>query len=155
LSGPEVARNPQLDIRAAVIRFTIALLLVACVLMSCRSGREETGTTIYEGQPVAVLPPETAPPPPVSAPRPRETYAPSPEGEREAEAPPPPATPRATPRVTVNTEAPQFPVAKPVPGKPGFVYSPFESNGTMIDVTGYSSGTKVKDPGTNKIFIVP
>ncbi len=46
-------------------------------------------------------------------------------------------------------------MAKAVPGKPGFVYSPFESDGTMIDVTGYSSGTKVKDPGTNKIFIVP
>jgi hypothetical protein len=74
--------------------------------------------------------------------------------EAEAETQPTPrATPRATPRVSSN-EA-QFPVAKPVPGKPGFVYSPFESNGTMIDVTGYSSGQKVKDPGTNKIFIVP
>jgi len=42
-----------------------------------------------------------------------------------------------------------------LPPESGFVYSPFESNGTMIDVTGYSSGQKVKDPGTNKIFIVP
>jgi hypothetical protein len=103
-----------------------------------------------------VLPPESAPPPPpVNPVRTTErTAPPGPVRETEAETQPPPApTPRATARVTSN-EA-QFPVAKPVPGKPGFVYSPFESNGTMIDVTGYSSGQKVKDPGTNKIFIVP
>ena len=144
-------------------RSLIPLLLIACLVAACRTDRypqRETTTTVYEGQPVAVLPPESAPPPPpLSTGRAHERVVPPPppEGQAETEAPPPPsATPRITPHVSVNSEtAPQFPVAKPVPGKAGFVYSPFESNGTMIDVTGYASGTKVKDPGTNKIFIVP
>lgn len=142
-----------------MIRLTVVLALVGCAATACRSPemREET-TTVYQGQPVAVLPPESAPPPaPMSTPRPRE-HAP-PQTESITETAPPPSTaapPRATPRVSsLDDTAVQYPVAKPVPGKAGFVYSPFESNGTMIDVTGYSSGTKVKDPGTNKIFIVP
>ena len=48
-----------------------------------------------------------------------------------------------------------FPVAKPVPGKPGLVFNPFKSNGSYIDVSGYVSGSKVKDPETQKIFVVP
>ena len=53
------------------------------------------------------------------------------------------------------TLAQDYPVAKTVPGKPGYVYSPFDGAGGMIDVTGYAPGTKVKDPDTKKIFIVP
>jgi hypothetical protein len=49
----------------------------------------------------------------------------------------------------------QFPTAKAVPEKPGYVFSPFDSSGRYVDVSGYGSGTKVKDPWTNKIFIVP
>jgi hypothetical protein len=41
-----------------------------------------------------------------------------------------------------------------VPGKPGFVYS-IDSNGGMVDVTGYKSGDKAKDPYTHQVFIVP
>jgi hypothetical protein len=51
--------------------------------------------------------------------------------------------------------AAQFPVAKPVPGKPGLVFNPFKSNGGYIDVSGYAPGSKVKDPETQKIFVVP
>ena len=49
----------------------------------------------------------------------------------------------------------QFPVAKAVPGRPGLVFNPFKSNGGYIDVSGYAPGSKVKDPDTQKIFIVP
>jgi hypothetical protein len=49
----------------------------------------------------------------------------------------------------------QFPVAKPVPGKPGLVFNPFKTNGSYIDVSGYAPGSKVKDPDTQKIFVVP
>jgi hypothetical protein len=52
------------------------------------------------------------------------------------------------------TTQPEFPVAKPVLGKPGYVYSPFELN-KYVDVSGYTSGSKVKDPYAQKIFIVP
>jgi hypothetical protein len=151
---------PQLDYKAVVIRGAILVCLLALTLSGCGGGGEERQrATVYESRPVSVLPPESAPPPPpatTTTVRSSERTTPSTTTETEAETQPlatPRTTPRATPRVTSN-EA-QFPVAKPVPGKPGFVYSPFESNGTMIDVTGYSSGQKVKDPGTNKIFIVP
>jgi hypothetical protein len=137
-----------------VIRVAILVGLVALAMSGCGGGDERQRTAVYESRPVAVLPPEGAPPPPPpNTARPPER-APATTPTREAETQPAATTtPRATPRVTTNET--QFPVAKPVPGKPGFVYSPFESNGTMIDVTGYTSGTKVKDPGTNKIFIVP
>lgn len=57
---------------------------------------------------------------------------------------------------TSRTTPPQtpFPVAKPVPGKPGYVYSPYDSS-KYVDVSGYTSGSKVKDPYVQKIFIVP
>ena len=60
-----------------------------------------------------------------------------------------PASPHAS-----STQA-EFPTAKAVPGKPGYVVSPFDSSGRYVDVSGYASGTKVKDPWTDKIFIVP
>jgi hypothetical protein len=50
---------------------------------------------------------------------------------------------------------PLFPTAKAVPGKPGYVSSPFDTKGRYIDVRGYSPGSKAKDPWTGKIFIVP
>jgi len=46
-------------------------------------------------------------------------------------------------------------VAKPVPGKQGLVFNPFNSNGAYIDVSGYAPGSKVKDPDSQKIFVVP
>ena len=50
----------------------------------------------------------------------------------------------------------EIPVAKPVPGKPGFCFSPF--NGNIIDVQGIPPGTLVQDPsvlGERQIFRVP
>ena len=48
-----------------------------------------------------------------------------------------------------------FPTGKSVPGKPGYVFSPFDKEGRYVDVSGFPSGTKVKDPWTDKIFLVP
>ena len=42
----------------------------------------------------------------------------------------------------------------PVPGKPHLVESPY-SPGKYIDVEGFPPGTEVKDPYTDKIFLVP
>jgi hypothetical protein len=80
--------------------------------------------------------------------------------------------PAGTPRVSQNTTAEksktpsppprtaasppeQFPTAKPVPGKPGYVFSPYDPSGGYVDVNGYSPGSKVKDPYSGKIFFVP
>jgi hypothetical protein len=65
----------------------------------------------------------------------------------------PRSSPSAPPKVA-STPSP-FPVAKAVPGKPGLVYNPFDPKGGLIDVSGYASGSKVKDPDSQKIFIVP
>ena len=68
------------------------------------------------------------------------------------ESPPPSNSP--TPR-TASSQNADLPYAKPVPGKPGYVFSPFDKNGGYVDVTGYSPGQKVKDPYSGKIFLVP
>ncbi|MGH8094735.1 MAG: hypothetical protein ACREIF_14900 [Chthoniobacterales bacterium] len=65
-------------------------------------------------------------------------------------APKPSATPRAA-----STQQSDLPYGKPVPGKPGYVFSPFDKSGGYVDVTGYAPGQKVKDPYTGKIFLVP
>jgi len=43
----------------------------------------------------------------------------------------------------------------PVPGKKGFVTSPFSPNSGYIDVRGFTPGTPVKDPYSGKIFLTP
>jgi hypothetical protein len=43
----------------------------------------------------------------------------------------------------------------PVPGKQGFVTSPFSPESGYIDVRGFAPGTPVKDPYTGKIFLTP
>jgi hypothetical protein len=43
-----------------------------------------------------------------------------------------------------------FPTAKAVPGKPGYVSSPFDTKGRYIDVSGYPPGSKVKDRGPTR-----
>jgi hypothetical protein len=63
--------------------------------------------------------------------------------------------PSPSPQRNVPIQSLNLPYAKPVPGKPGYVYSPFDPNGGYVDVTGYASGSKAKDPYTGKIFIVP
>jgi hypothetical protein len=62
--------------------------------------------------------------------------------------------PKASPTPQTASQT-QFPYGRPVPGKPGYVYSPFDRNGGYVDVTGYSPSSKVKDPYTGKIFLVP
>jgi hypothetical protein len=64
--------------------------------------------------------------------------------------------PEAKPSIPAQaSSSSEFPTAKAVPDKPGYVYSPFDSSGRYVDVSGYTPGTKVKDPWTDKIFVVP
>jgi hypothetical protein len=63
--------------------------------------------------------------------------------------------PRTPPPPQGSSTSTAFPTAKAVPDKPGYVFSPFDSSGRYVDVSGYTPGTKVKDPWTDKIFIVP
>ena|SRR5206468_2877632 len=65
-----------------------------------------------------------------------------------APAPNPPAAP-------TKTTKGDYPYGTPVPGKPGFVKSPYAADQGLVDVRGFPPGTEVKDPFTNKIFLVP
>ena len=62
--------------------------------------------------------------------------------------PPPAAAP------TKKIAKGDYPYGIPVPGKPHLVESPY-SPGKYIDVEGFPPGTEVKDPYTDKIFLVP
>ena len=62
--------------------------------------------------------------------------------------------PAKTKGPTSTATSSQFPTAKPAPGRPGLVLNPFKAN-SYIDVSGYAPGSKVKDPESQKIFIVP
>jgi hypothetical protein len=62
---------------------------------------------------------------------------------------------QSPPQAQTFSTSTAFPTAKAVPDKPGYVFSPFDSSGRYVDVSGYTPGTKVKDPWTDKIFIVP
>src|SRR6478672_8511831 len=81
-------------------------------------------------------------------------------------APTQPATPTPTPTVTQPPVRPasapptrsskrDIPYGIPVPGKPGFVTSPYSPKAGYVDVRGFPSGIEVKDPYSGKIFLTP
>jgi hypothetical protein len=84
---------------------------------------------------------------------PRTTVKPSPSPRSSPATVTEKSKPSPSPSRTTTTQS--LPTAKPVPGKPGYVFSPFDPSGGYVDVTGYTSGQKVKDPYSGKIFLVP
>ncbi len=69
------------------------------------------------------------------------------EKEKDEETSPPPA-PRPAKRE-------DLPYGTPIPGKKGYVYSPYDTKKQQVDVSGIPTGTKVKCPYTGKVFRVP
>jgi hypothetical protein len=56
--------------------------------------------------------------------------------------------------IATNTIDDGIPIAKPVPGRPGVVYNPYNPN-EKISVSGIRPGAKAKDSRTGKVFRVP
>ena len=129
------------------MKFSSSLALVAAfVLVSCS---EEPPPPTTHHRP-ARYPAQTAEYPP-----PQQPF--NPNGPVQPTNQPPVEQPATTP---LPTAAPtkvakgDYPYGVPVPGKPHLVESPY-SPGKYIDVEGFPPGTEVKDPYTDKIFLVP
>jgi hypothetical protein len=111
--------------------------------------------TVTPGRTVNAAPPNNREPQrqQVTAP-PKPGPSASPRVPRSAVVENPKPSPSAAPRTAANAPD-KFPTAKIVPGKPGYVFSPYDPNGGYVDVNGFTSGSKVKDPYSGKIFLVP
>ena len=133
------------------------LVLIASQLSSCAwlaAWRSRSESVLPEPEPPkpAPKPPKPKPPGPDKPPEPQTQPDPEPTPGPEPEPQPQPPAPAPAPLPKQNA-----PIARAVPGKPGFVFSPF--NNKLIDVQGIARGRLVADPhypaGEKKYFRVP
>ena len=130
-----------------LMKFSLSLaLLTAFFVASC----SEEPPPQRAGRRAANYPPSRTEeyPPPQQPFNPNGPVQPTGAPQTETAASPPPT---AAPTKVAKGD---YPYGIPVPGKPHLVESPY-SPGKYVDVEGFPPGTEVKDPYTDKIFLVP
>ncbi len=127
--------SPPMKSALAAVSFASATLL----LTSCDPS---TNTTHRPTPPIGQTGETPSP-----SPTPLAGATPTPEPTPPGATPTPFPTPAATPSSTI-------PFGTPVPGKPGYVISPY-SNAGYVDVQGIPPNSEVKCPYSGKIFRVP
>lgn len=139
-------------------------------LVPSTGGERQVVSTTAPATKPAPAPAESSAPQPTK-PAPSVTTTPVPDAPTKVAAnttsapqPPPTPAPQTKPNPPVQQTAPEMP--KPavaaelplgiaIPGRPGFVNSPFAAKHQLVDVTGLPTGMEVKCPYTGKLFRVP
>jgi hypothetical protein len=137
-----------------MIRPAIIFVFAATILCfaGCGSDEDQKPTKFHQTHSTTETQMEEVAPGPDSA------VPPSAPGEPKPNSSPtlPPAQPSSpAPSVAPAATPGAIPYGKPVAGMPGFVTSPYSPKAGYVDVRGFPPGTEVKDPYTQKVFLVP
>ena len=88
--------------------------------------------------------------------RPTSQAATPPAGAQSSQTPKEEGTLRGVSAADLEKAKAGLPYGIPVPGRKGMVMSPYiPEEGKQVDVTAFASGSIVKDPYTEKLFLVP